>query len=118
MLGTNDIKKKYGPPSAEKISEGMRKIIDTAITANIGKAFVLISPPPMGTPRTDEFHPGCFIMDQVSYEYRKLAEKYDLTCIDLQRQLEVHRHLQKDTIHLNAEGRLQVAKIVQNTLFR
>lgn len=117
MLGTNDVKKQYGPPSAEKVSEGMEKIITTAIQNGIAASMILITPPPMNPERSGDFYPGYRMMEQISYQYRQLAKKYNCILIDLQRLLDTSLHLQADKIHLNCTGRERVANIVRKELF-
>ncbi len=117
MLGTNDVKKQYGPPSAEKVAEGMEKIITTAIQNNTAASMILITPPPMNPEKSGDFDPGYRMMEQISYQYRQLAKKYNCILIDLQRLLDTSLHLQTDKIHLNYTGRERVADIVCKELF-
>ena len=112
MLGTNDVKTQYGPPSVKKVIEGMASIIDMAISSRITDSIVLLTPPPMGKTVSDEFMPGYLMIQQVSEAYAELAKNRHLILIDLYNNLDSHKHLEKDNIHLNASGRRHVADIV------
>ncbi len=112
MLGTNDVKTQYGPPSVKKVVKGMASIIDLAISSRITDSIVLLTPPPMGKAVSDEFNPGYLMIQQVSEAYAELAKNRHLMFIDLHNNLDSHKHLEKDNIHLNASGRRNVADIV------
>jgi lysophospholipase L1-like esterase len=117
MVGTNDVKKQYGPPSVIKVSEGMEKIINIAVSHNIAETIVMITPPPMDTVSLKDFDPGYSMIKQISHEYRLLVKKYSLKIIDLHKCLDSQKHLGNDNIHLNASGRVKVADIVWKEFF-
>ena len=48
MLGTNDVKSQYGPPSADDIADGMIQILNSIKTWNSSVEPILTTPPPLG----------------------------------------------------------------------
>ncbi len=70
----------------------------------------------MGKAVSDEFNPGYLMIQQVSEAYAELAKNRHLMLIDLHNNLDSHKHLEKDNIHLNASGRRHVADIVWKSI--
>jgi len=116
MLGTNDAKSKYGPPSAADVADGMGQILDS-IDAYGGSAEpILMTPPPLGNVTTGELAGAQSRISLIAIEYRSLAADRDIRLIDIHAILDNRTDLEPDQIHLNAAGRKKVANAVWENL--
>ena len=116
MLGTNDVKKKYGPPGAAEIAYGMRRILDSISVHGGGAEPIFLTPPPMGEVLAGDLADGHLRIPPVAAEYRLLARTRDIRLIDLHAILDTYTNLESDIIHLNAVGRQKVADAVWDNL--
>jgi len=116
MLGTNDVKNKYGPPSPAEIAEGMSRIFE--IIENHGGAAkpILLTPPPLGNVISGELAGAQPRIPSVVNEYLLLAMNRDVRLIDIYSILETRTDLEPDMIHLSAAGRQKVANAVLSSL--
>lgn len=112
MLGINDLKNKYGPPSPLDIADGMRQILDFIDIYGGGAKPILLTPPPMGNVTSGELVGGHLRIPPVVDEFRLLALNRDILLIDIHAILDVSIDLESDMIHLNAVGRQNVANAV------
>lgn len=112
MLGTNDVKKKYGPPSPVDIAEGMSRIISIIEHQGDGARPILLTPPPLGNVNSGELEGAQPRIPSVALEYRRLSRKRNIRLIDIHSILKVNSDLESDMIHLNARGRKKVAMTV------
>lgn len=78
MLGTNDVKSKYGPPNAADIADGMRRILVLVDTHGGGAKTILITPPPLGDVTSDELSGAQSRIPPIAEEYRLLAMSRNL----------------------------------------
>ncbi len=112
MLGTNDVKKKYGPPGAAEIADGMLRILDSISLYGGGAEPILFTPPPMGEVVAGDLEGGHLRLPSVAAEYRLLARTRDIRLVDLYAILDTSTDLESDMIHLNAVGRQKIADAV------
>ena len=112
MLGTNDLKSKYGPPSPSDIADGMRQILDFIDLHGGGAKPILMTPPPMGNVTSGELAGGHLRIPPVVGEFRLLALNRDILLIDIHASLDVSIDLESDMIHFSAIGRQNVANAV------
>ena len=112
MLGTNDVKSKYGPPNATEIAYGMRLILDVINTQGDGAKAILVMPPPLGNVTSGELTGAQWRIPLLVAEYRSLAMTRDIRLVDIHAILEINTDLESDMIHLNAVGRRKVANAV------
>lgn len=116
MLGTNDVKGKYGPPSATEIVDGMRQILDFIHVHGSGAEPILLTPPPLGNVTSGDLAGGQSRIPPVVAEYRLLAMNRDIPLVDIHAMLDISTDLESDMIHLNALGRQKVANAVWTNL--
>jgi lysophospholipase L1-like esterase len=116
MLGTNDVKNKYGPPSSAEIAEGMSRILEIIENHGDGAKPILLTPPPLGNVITGELAGAQPRIPSVVDEYRRLSINRNVRLIDIFSILEVSTDLESDMIHLNAVGRRKVANSVWDSL--
>ena len=112
MLGTNDVKKKYGPPSPAKITEGISRILEIIENHGDGAKPILLTPPPLGNVNSGELAGAQPRIPSVAAEYRRLSRNRNVQLIDIYSILEVSTDLESDMIHLNAAGRKKIANAV------
>lgn len=112
VLGTNDVKNKYGPPSPAKIAEGMSRILEIIENHGGGAKPILLTPPPLGNVNSGELAGAQPRIPSVAVEYRRLSKNYNVQMIDIYSILEVGTDFESDMIHLNAVGRKKIAKTV------
>lgn len=112
MLGTNDVKRQYGPPSATDIAHGMGQILDLIDVQGDGAKPILMTPPPLGPVTSGDLAGAQSRISRVAAEYRLLARKRDVWLIDVHAILDSRTDLEPDNIHLNAVGRHKVADAV------
>jgi lysophospholipase L1-like esterase len=112
VLGTNDVKNKYGPPSPAKIAEGMSRILEIVENHGGSAKPILLTPPPLGNVNSGELAGAQPRIPYVAVEYRRLSRNRNVQLIDIYSTLEVNTDLESDMIHLNAVGRKKIAKTV------
>ncbi len=112
MLGTNDLKAQYGPPSAKEVAKGIGDIIDS-ISAHDRKIVpILIAPPPVGTVTTGNLEGAHNHVADITAECRILSNISGVHFIDLQDVIDVACDLAGDRVHLNQSGKKRVAATV------
>ncbi len=116
MLGTNDVKSKYGPPSVADIVSGMGQILHVIDLHGGCAKPILLTPPPLGNVTSGELASAQSRIPPVAAEYRSLAINRDIRIVDIHTILDVVTDLESDKIHLNASGRQNVADAVWTNL--
>lgn len=116
MLGTNDLKNIYGPPSVDDIVNNMEKILDTIDIKGGGAKPILMTPPPMGDIKSGCLKGAQFLVPHLAEQYRLLAMKRDIRLVDIHAILKTHIDLESDMVHLNAIGRQKVADAIWKNL--
>lgn len=116
MLGTNDVKMKYGPPNPAEIADGMRQILDLIDVHGGGANPILLTPPPMGNVISGDLAGGQSRIPPLAAEYRLLAMNCDIRLVDIHAILDLGTDLDSGMIHLNAVGRQKVANAVWENL--
>ena len=116
MLGTNDVKNKYGPPRVAEIVEGMHLILDLIDNRGGGAKPILSTPPPLGNVTSGELAGAQQRIPFVVDEYRRLAMNRDIYLVDIHSIIEINTDLEPDMIHLNVIGRRKVANAVWDNL--
>lgn len=112
MLGTNDVKSLYGPPSAADIAAGLGKILDLIDAQGTGAEPILMTPPPLGNITSGDLAGAASRISRVAVAYRLLAMNRHIRLIDIHAILDSRTDLESDNIHLNARGRQKVAGAV------
>jgi lysophospholipase L1-like esterase len=112
MLGTNDVKSQYGPPSADDIADGMRRILNSVEARNGGAEPILTTPPPLGDLASGDLAGAQSRIPPVAAKYRFLAMNRDIRLVDLNTIVDSSTDLEPDRVHLNAAGRRKVADAV------
>ena len=112
LLGTNDVKNKYGPPSPVEIAEGMSRILEIIKNHSGGAKTILLTPPPLGNVHSGELAGAQPRIPPVALEYRRLSRNRNVQLIDIYSILEVNTDLESDLIHINAAGRKKIANAV------
>jgi lysophospholipase L1-like esterase len=112
MLGTNDLKREYGPPEPEAIARDLDVLIDTARTKDNAPTIFLLSVPPMGKLTQGHLAGADAMARRLAAEYRELAARRDVHFIDVHSLLDARTDLEADKIHLNAAGRNKIANAV------
>lgn len=112
MLGTNDVKSQYGPPSTADIAHGLCQILDLIDAQGNGAEPILMTPPPLGNVISGELAGAQSRISPVAVEYRLLAMNRDIRLIDIHAILDSGTDLEPDKIHLNVVGRQKVADAV------
>lgn len=112
MLGTNDIKIRYGPPNTNEIIYHFRLILEY-IYANCEKAKpILLSPPPIGTKESGDFCGAAHRIIQLSSAISSLAIERGIHTIDSHSILDIKTDMENDLVHLNNLGREKIADLV------
>jgi lysophospholipase L1-like esterase len=112
MLGTNDVKNKYGPPSPSEITEGMSRILDIIENYGSGVKPFLLTPPPLSNVTSGELAGARLRVPPVAAGYRSLARNLDIPVIDIHSIIDLATDLEPDMVHLNAAGKKKVANAV------
>jgi lysophospholipase L1-like esterase len=118
MLGTNDVKDKYGPPSPIEIAGGMHQILEIIDNHGGGARPILLTPPPLGNVISGELARAQRRIPPVAAGYRLLARDLDIRIVDIYSIINVATDLEADMVHLNAAGRRKVAEAVLTNLQR
>jgi lysophospholipase L1-like esterase len=116
MLGTNDVKNKYGPPSPSEIAEGMSQILEIIKIHGGGAKPILLTPPPLGNVISGELAGAQPRIPPVIAEYRLMAMNRNIRLIDIYSIMDINTDLEPDMIHLNALGRQKIADAVSANL--
>ncbi len=116
MLGTNDVKSKYGPPSAAEITDGIHQILDLIDAQSSGARPVLMTPPPLGRVTSGELAGAQVRIRSLAAEYRLLAMNRNIRLIDIYAVIDNGTELETDKIHLSVVGRQRVAETVWTDL--
>ncbi len=116
MLGTNDVKNRYGPARSSDIMFNMNMIIDLFYNHQKGINLVLLLPPPIGSALEDDFYGAEKRVAKVCKRIRELCTDRHLSLIDTHSILTIGKDLEPDTIHLNGSGRQMVADVVYSYL--
>lgn len=112
MLGTNDIKLRYGPPTADQIKNNLDLMIEY-IYANTEKVRPLvILPPPIGNEASVDFRNAAIRVAQLSNAISLLALERNIRAIDTHSILDLKTDMETDLIHLNQFGREKIADAV------
>jgi lysophospholipase L1-like esterase len=111
-LGTNDVKRIYGPPAAADIVSGLKAIIAAIKKAHPGCLPVILTPPPLGVNASGDLTGACLRIPPLAAEYRRMARRRHLPVIDLFSKIDPRRDLTADGVHLNQRGRRAVAQQV------
>ncbi len=118
MLGTNDVKKYYGPPTPAETKHNLKTMIELILKylKNTHLAFIL--PPPIGGGLNDDFHKADERIQPVVEAVQKLCVQEKISVIDTFSILKVDKHLESDKVHLNQYGRQLVADRVYDYLIK
>jgi lysophospholipase L1-like esterase len=116
MLGTNDVKSKYGPPSATEIAYGVRSILDVINTQGGGAKVILVMPPPLGNVTSGELTGAQRRIPLLVAEYRLLATNCNVPLVGVNAIIDSSTDLEPDKVHLNQMGRQKVADAVWTSL--
>ncbi|MBE9516798.1 MAG: hypothetical protein IME93_07445 [Proteobacteria bacterium] len=116
MLGTNDVKIRYGPPNAAEIANGIRQVIDFIDVHGGGAKPILLTPPPMGNVISGDLAGGQSRIPPVAAEFRLLAINSDVPLVDVNTAIDSDTDLEPDKVHLNLTGRQKVADTIWASL--
>ncbi len=114
MLGTNDLKRQYGPPAPQCVVDGVSRLLDIAGDLRPELRIMLLTPPPMGRVRGTELCEAPPKMKEVAEGIVLLARSRGLPYVDLYGALDPGRCLERDGVHLSQRGRRAVAAAVAN----
>jgi lysophospholipase L1-like esterase len=114
MLGTNDVKSKYGPPSPAEIADGMRQIMEIINNHEGCGKCILLTPPPLGNVVSGDLSGAQMRIPPVATEYRLLAMNSNIQIVDIYSIIDTNTDLDSDMIHINAIGRQKVVNAVWN----
>ena len=112
MLGTNDVKMCYGPPTLSEIAGNLNAIIDIISEHQNKSQIVFLSPPPIGRKAVDNFFRGDERIQHVCNVIHSLCERRKIALIDTYSMLDADKHLEADAVHLNSFGRALIAEAV------
>jgi lysophospholipase L1-like esterase len=116
MLGTNDLKQKYGPPPTERIVQGMEKSLSIIRRFFPDLQPILLTPPPIGESALVSFVNGDQKIAEIANGYRSLCNNLSIKYIDIHAILDPSADLENDGIHLNERGRVKVAQEARKAL--
>jgi lysophospholipase L1-like esterase len=116
MLGTNDVKQRYGPPSAFEITRNLTTMVELIVRHHTNIQPVFLLPPPIGKDLVDDFNRADERIHQVCTVIRNFCAERKLHVIDTHSVLDISQHLKTDSVHLNAKGRQVVADVVHGYL--
>jgi lysophospholipase L1-like esterase len=122
MLGTNDCKSVF-KDSLSIVPENMRKIImrirqNAKLHKDIPYIYI-VSPPPFGPDEklVEKYRGGGERVSWLNEQLRKIAKEENVDYINtFQILLPVIQYLSDDGVHLNAEGQMMIALIIQENL--
>lgn len=116
MLGTNDLKMSYGPPSGAQIADDLNAVTDIAFAHHPETHLAYLLPPPVGPGLDGDFYRADERMRQLCAQIQILADRRKISLLDLQSILQVPAHIDADGIHLNSNGRYAVSAAVMKFL--
>ena len=117
MLGTNDLKIKYGLSTPKNTIRDMRNLI-IAVASHRGDIKpILLTPPPMGIVTSGQLANAHSRVKQLAAEYRKLAFELGIPLVDIYSTLCIITDLENDMIHINSKGRQKIADAVWSEIF-
>ena len=116
MLGTNDVKMRYGPPKSEEIAENLNTIANLACLHHPNVNLAILLPPPIGSDLKDDFLKADNRIKKVCLAIRHTAAQRGVDLIDIHSVLKLPVHFDKDAIHLNSAGRYIIAQTVMKYL--
>lgn len=112
MLGTNDVKMRYGPPMIGEIKDNLEQMLDY-IYANCEKVRpILLLLPPIGNKESGDFRGADHRIIHLSAEISSLGIERDIHTIDSHSILDIKTDMENDLVHLNNLGRVKVADSV------
>ena len=112
MLGTNDVKMRYGPPKTGELKENLEQILDY-ICINCEKVKpILLLPPPIGSKKSGDFCGANNRISDFSEAISTLATEKGIHMIDVHSILDLKTDMETDLIHLNHLGREKIADAV------
>lgn len=121
-LGTNDCKAVFDtlqslvPVNLDKLIQAVRNY---PYAAENKPGIVLITPPPIANDSMilPKYHGGSERLERLLPVYRKVAEKYNCRYVDIYHPLaDDFNSLTVDGIHLNKEGSVMVAEIINRSM--
>jgi lysophospholipase L1-like esterase len=116
MLGTNDLKTEYGPPSAMEITSGIGKIVDIISGYDGDITSVIVTPPPTGVLNSGRLVGAHNRIAEIVSEYKVLANSLKTPMLDLSDVINIKTDLVPDGIHINHLGRKKIAESVWNCM--
>jgi len=114
MLGTNDIKIRYGPPVTDQIKNNLGLMVDYIHTQFEKVEPLLILPPPIGKDVSADFRDAADRMTQLSNAISLLAAERHIHKINIHSIMDLETDMESDSIHLNHLGREKIADAVYN----
>jgi len=112
MLGTNDVKVRYGPPKIDEIKSNFEIILDYIHTTCENAKPLLLLPPPIGNQESVDFRGAARRISRLSDAISLLAKERDIHAIDIHSILDLKIDMESDFIHLNPLGREKIADSV------
>lgn len=116
MLGTNDVKTKYGPPRTTEIGYGLRLIFAVINIQGGGAKAILVTSPPLGNVTSGELASAQWRIPPLVAEYRLLATNCDVPLVGVNAIMDSNTDLKPDKMHLNPAGRQKVADAIWASL--
>ena len=116
MLGTNDLKCKYGPPPTADIIDGMRRIIDKVKSIEMSATIIILTPPPLGHVKDGDLVGAHQRILSLVSGLTRLSEIMKIKLIDIYSLLDLRSDIESDKIHLNLFGRKKIAEAIFNYL--
>jgi lysophospholipase L1-like esterase len=115
-LGTNDLKSKYGPPTAAEIVMGIDKMVEIINKQYKCIRILLVTPPSLGNVTIGELAGAQDRIPRLVTEYHSFAAVNNIPIVDLYQKVNTLTDLEPDCVHLNARGRRKVAGILWKNL--
>lgn len=112
MLGTNDIKIRYGPPNINDIIDNFGQMLNFIYATSKKTKTILVLPPPIGDKASGDFRGAFRRIIQLSAAMSSLAQERGIHAIDVYSILNLNTDMENDLIHLNRLGREKVANSV------
>ena len=116
MLGTNDMKEKYGPPHLGQVVHGIDTILDAIETRGNAAQPILLTPPPLGSVNAGELAGARQRLSQLAQALFQRAQQRAVVCIDIHSRLQPEKHLLPDQVHINQRAREVIAQLVWQRL--
>jgi lysophospholipase L1-like esterase len=116
MLGTNDLKIEYGPPSAIDITRGINKIVKIISDFDRHITSIIVAPPPTRVLNSGHLIGAHNRIGDIVSEYEILSNSLKLSMIDLRDVIDISKDLESDGIHINHLARKKIAESVWNCM--